>query len=616
MATSAARYAVGQGTTRRFLLLVCVLVLAGVFLLNTIALAARPGSFLECASAAGVDLGGLMPDLALQRNAAFTECRDGVAAAANRLALLATGGVLLAAVAVYWSLPSWRLRGRRLLPISAFPALREALLEHLAGLAKRVGVTRMPSFVVDPRAMTAGAVVFGRLGRYTVCLHAGLIPRYASDRRRFDAVLLHELAHLRNRDVDIAYFTEALWRVLLAAVVLPYVALETWLLVRIRLLGAADTLWAQAAPSTGSLAYAAVLVALVYLTRAEALRSREVCADLDAIAAGADPSVWGDLYRAETGRRDLARRLLGLWRTHPTWTRRHQSLIRVYDSSTFLQTVLFAATLIVAFTTAMSVPLPVWFLTSALYLVGPLLVIGLMAEASGKHGGHYINVDLAPRDLPPPPRVRRRLTLIAAGLAALFVWDPLGGLKADGTIGFLGLPSAYRQPSNPGPPPPLTEVSAAEVSAWLDNGGRAAAIRLSQALAVEPARFAGAAPGTPEWDAYTAHCTDIERAVAGADALPELPAPLARVFWEGTVSLARQGSQLLCAARPDGDRARLAARFYVSARRAYDQCGSSVNSYVDGGLPRPSLAPALVRRPRTADVAVVRGRVHTPQRWE
>ena len=38
----------------------------------------------------------------------------------------------------------------------------------------------------------------------------------------FRALLLHELAHIKNRDVGRAYFTEALWRSVILVIVIPF----------------------------------------------------------------------------------------------------------------------------------------------------------------------------------------------------------------------------------------------------------------------------------------------------------------------------------------------------------------------------------------------------------
>ncbi|MET9557209.1 M48 family metalloprotease [Streptomyces sp. NPDC006645] len=125
--------------------------------------------------------------------------------------------LLIAAVAVlYWVLPRWKGRRGKVVPldrqIDPTGEVRR-LVDELVAVA---GLTRPPRVVVDPAAHTPSAVVFGRWRRYTVCLHGGLLVRRLADPAGFRGVVLHELAHIRNRDVDITYATVALWRVFLA----------------------------------------------------------------------------------------------------------------------------------------------------------------------------------------------------------------------------------------------------------------------------------------------------------------------------------------------------------------------------------------------------------------
>ncbi|QIK10199.1 M48 family metalloprotease [Streptomyces sp. ID38640] len=85
-------------------------------------------------------------------------------------------------------------------------------------MAQVTGLKRVPRVVVDPSAASTGAAVFGRNRRPTVCLHAGLLAGRATAPEDFEAVLLHELAHIRNGDVTLTYATIALWRTFIAAV--------------------------------------------------------------------------------------------------------------------------------------------------------------------------------------------------------------------------------------------------------------------------------------------------------------------------------------------------------------------------------------------------------------
>ncbi|MCX4458721.1 M56 family metallopeptidase [Streptomyces sp. NBC_01728] len=237
-----------------------------------------------------------------------------------------TGLVMLATFGLYWWLASWK--GRR----GGLVSIPNQSSEHqlLGRLADKAEIVHEPHFLVAPGALTAGAVVFGRFGQYAVCLHAGLLARRASDPKMFEAVILHELAHIRNHDVDIAYFTVALWRVFLVTALLPYAAWQVWLLYQGQVL----------APLV-DMGFCAFVGAQVYLVRTDLLRKRELYADFDAIGWGADPAIWHTQAPAATdsgGGRGAKIRLAvivwafaGIWRTHPNWAQRHGSLARPYS---------------------------------------------------------------------------------------------------------------------------------------------------------------------------------------------------------------------------------------------------------------------------------------------
>ncbi|NUR02189.1 MAG: M48 family metalloprotease [Streptomyces sp.] len=203
--------------------------------------------------------------------------------------------------------------------------------EWLADLATTCGLARTPDFVVDPTALfSANAVVHGRFGRYTVRLDMGLVKLFQTNRSAFKATLLHEFAHIRNRDVDITYLTIALWRVFLVGVLVPFVAVAGWQLAAIELAHAPFN--AMPPVLTRDLVLAAFMVVLMYLTTADLLRSREIYADLDAVAQGADAGYWTrQQQRTVPGGQGgpaqaVGRAVRALLRTHPSWDTRVAAL--------------------------------------------------------------------------------------------------------------------------------------------------------------------------------------------------------------------------------------------------------------------------------------------------
>ncbi|RKR87435.1 Zn-dependent protease with chaperone function [Micromonospora pisi] len=325
------------GTLPRFVLLIVLFVgIATVITASLIEARTDPdGVGVGCGLAAGGDPG--LSDLdvrvrMLDQQSAFEECVERFVPVQQwwwkpGAVLL----VLLCAAALYWMLPWWKGRQSRVVPVEQVDG-HGKLAATLAELVTVAGLRRPPRFVIAPAVPTTGAVVFGRLRRYTVCLDGGLVARRHRDREGFRAVVLHELAHLRNRDVDITYATVALWRILLLVVVpldLAYIA-------TVALPGTADTYMATRELSRVAhhVAMLAVTVVLVYLARADILRTREFHADLTARRWGADVRLWeaaagsngsaADSPRSATWR--LAAAGTSVWHTHPSWAQRLRSL--------------------------------------------------------------------------------------------------------------------------------------------------------------------------------------------------------------------------------------------------------------------------------------------------
>ncbi|RGC69366.1 heat shock protein HtpX [Micromonospora sp. MW-13] len=326
------------GTLPRFVLLIVLFVgIAAVITASLVEAHTDPnGARVGCGLAAGGDPG--LSDLDVRfrivdQQSAFEDCVDRFVPAQpwwwKPAALLL---VSVCAAALYWALPRWKGRRSRVVPVEQVDGHAD-LVSTLAELVTVAGLRRPPRFVIAPAVPTSGAVVFGRLRRYTVCLDGGLVARRHRAPEGFRAVVLHELAHLRNRDVDITYATVALWRILLWVVVpldLAYIA-------AVSLPSTAGSSMATREQSRVAhhVAMLAVTVVLVYLARADILRTREFHADLTARRWGADVRLWETAAgRDATGRapsnRIAAGRLMAswasLWHTHPSWERRLRSL--------------------------------------------------------------------------------------------------------------------------------------------------------------------------------------------------------------------------------------------------------------------------------------------------
>ncbi|MEU7909079.1 M48 family metalloprotease [Actinoplanes sp. NPDC049118] len=235
-------------------------------------------------------------------------------------AFVGVGLVLLfgAATAVYLTHPWWIVRRRRLRRLTA--DRQSSLVGDLDRLSRQTGLPRTPDWRLAPYAATAGGQAFGLPWHRYVQIDAGLVVLRATRPAEFRAVVLHELAHLRNRDVDKTYFAVGIWRAFAVVVLLPYLVL----MLHPRLLAAPlDWRWdefpfavdpVRDAHRLGSLA---ALTAMVYLTRNAILRVRETHADATSAAVdgagSALSTVLGRLPAPPAWRR---------WGTHPHPQRR------------------------------------------------------------------------------------------------------------------------------------------------------------------------------------------------------------------------------------------------------------------------------------------------------
>jgi Zn-dependent protease with chaperone function len=312
----------GPGTTVRFALLLVLLVVASVTFAS--AFAGRTTESLDwaCKLAAGwdPDAGDLAELLggSTQQGPAYFACLDRYAPRpAWWLPLL--GPVVLVGVSAALFFAIGARKSRRVVPLSKVEPDDSDVHEVLADLVAVTGLDRAPTFVVDPAATsTTGAVVFGRDRKPVVRLDVGLLVHRGKDPDGFRAVVLHELAHVHNRDVTLTYATVALWRVFLALALLPDTAWLAWHLVE----GMSSPLWSSYAPGLArGIVLAVVMVLLVHLARADVLRTREVHADLTAFRWGANRRGWDAADKPSVGGA-----FAELWRTHPRWDLRRASL--------------------------------------------------------------------------------------------------------------------------------------------------------------------------------------------------------------------------------------------------------------------------------------------------
>lgn len=316
-----------SNTGSRFALLILTVLGASLFLFNVMAYS-FPGhtsnmleTYARCRALAPTP--DLLPQSATQAPTAYTAASEDftrcVASVGRITAGLTLGGVaalLGVAAAIYWLYPGWKIRREGLTPLE--PEDAPELAAYLDDLSREAGLSGAPTFLLNPLAPSNSGLAFGRFGRYYVVLNGGLAVQFYADRPAFRAVMLHELAHLRNGDVNKTYFTVAVWWAFLGVALIPFfvtMVLE----------------W------DSSLAFgvgwrALVLTGLVYLTRNAVLRAREVYADVRASVGdgpeGALDRVLQNLARPEPARwrRAIPERWRSALDVHPDPDKRRGAL--------------------------------------------------------------------------------------------------------------------------------------------------------------------------------------------------------------------------------------------------------------------------------------------------
>ena len=210
---------------------------------------------------------------------------------------------LVAAVVVGSLLPALRRRRRKLSRVPDVGGL-DARVEYLA---TRLGLKRLPRMSWQPRRVGGAATAFGLPARPELEVSPGTVVLGATDPARCDAIVGHELAHLRNRDILIGGFAAASFAAFVLVAAAPFVV------------GVALSDIGGAIVATG-LARLALLAIIVAVVQRGVLRAREHEADVRAASAGID--VGPAFTTAPMAREGWARRAIKPLASHPSSARR------------------------------------------------------------------------------------------------------------------------------------------------------------------------------------------------------------------------------------------------------------------------------------------------------
>jgi Zn-dependent protease with chaperone function len=242
---------------------------------------------------------------------AWTECR-GPAQRSAGIGLAGGLDFLFIAVGVYATQVSWRLRRRGMRPLEGalLGPVSAAVREH----ATAAGLPRTPHIYLDVRA-GATPSVFGKASQPILAVGQGTLVDFASNRPRFDAVIHHELFHLRGNDVRTYYRALAVFRAMVAQSTAFALIIVGGLIVLVGEPAEALTVAVQFV----------VIVALGFATLRDYLRRREFHADMWAVdRTGDSATVKSALRPARAPRR--GDRVLQAFHSHPTAAERIRAL--------------------------------------------------------------------------------------------------------------------------------------------------------------------------------------------------------------------------------------------------------------------------------------------------
>lgn len=268
--------AVLSGTSVRFAVLVLVITVSTGSIFGYLWQLSHPGLQAQARSCLRTvstgPLAGLIGQAAesASRGMEIAGCVRSDTPAMTAWSLAGIGLLIAMTLVLYWLTPWWIVNVGRpgsgpLRPLD--PGKHPDLARFLHEQVRKVGVQPCPAFFIDwADSRTEAARAFGRHRRPCVRLTAGVVahlPESTDD-------LLHELAHLRNRDNLPTYLTLSAWRAFAMLIPAAYVIVLT-------------NSGVSSATVDPRLAVAVVmLTALVALSVSAVMRNRELHADATA----------------------------------------------------------------------------------------------------------------------------------------------------------------------------------------------------------------------------------------------------------------------------------------------------------------------------------------------
>src|SRR5215813_455722 len=224
-------FAFPSDTTSRFILLLLFAIAASVLIWSSMAMLglSLQAGFASCSPDMAATVNTLRDQIGiamehLQQGTAIPQAPTVDVAQCYRplnrriLPAMAIGAGLLASftLGIWWLHPRWLASRMKLSRLEDDDA--PELVAALARICSEAGLRRPPEFYWNPLGMAPRALAYGRAGRYRLALTGAMAMRYSTDPPGFRAVILHELAHIVNRDIDKTWLAVGAWWALVASI--------------------------------------------------------------------------------------------------------------------------------------------------------------------------------------------------------------------------------------------------------------------------------------------------------------------------------------------------------------------------------------------------------------
>ncbi len=269
--------------------------------------------------------GDVLPAEYLERTRAenLTRAREELQTLALPLAFVLA--LFLLATVIYRAHPAFIRRKRKLTPLA--PGKDQTFHQEVCRLAGVAGIAPPPAIELGEGLHLQNGQAFGFPRRYMLRLDGGLRLLLRKASGTFRAIVLHELAHIANRDVARTYFAQSLWIAVVSLAFMPlaiavaYIIIDAWLL-KLLAEGVSGFDWRRLftvqIPTLLLLIFrVGATLLLVAAIRAGLLRVREIYADGRAAMWGAADAL-AQILSGQAAKEGTPRRRTSLWRLHPT----------------------------------------------------------------------------------------------------------------------------------------------------------------------------------------------------------------------------------------------------------------------------------------------------------